>query len=202
LCAVLEECLAKEVDELRAMIEKGSQLVLLDMENSVDVYDYSRPVAAAELLRRYLLDQWPSREEERKLKEAKKAQPEVPSPSPSICSELFRSADVVPTQAKSPAKKAGEKRKRKGKEVTKEVDAMEVAHKENDREEEEQKVHWDSQLSIGEEEGSSSQQEESEEEEDQSEEDEDEEDQSEEEEEEEEEEDDDDEDEDEEEDSD
>lgn len=81
MCAVLEECLAKEVDELRAMTEKGSQLVLLDMENSVDVYDYSRPVAAAELLRRYLLDQWPSRDEERKLKEAKKAQPEVPSPS-------------------------------------------------------------------------------------------------------------------------
>ena len=86
MCAVLEECLAKEVDELRAMIEKGSQLVLLDMENSVDVYDYSRPVAAAELLRRYLLDQWPSREEERQLKEAKDAQPEVPSPS--ICSEI------------------------------------------------------------------------------------------------------------------
>jgi len=64
LLAVLEERLAKEVGELQALIKEGKQLVLLDGDSNVNVYDYSRPVAAAELLRCYLLNQWPSEEGE------------------------------------------------------------------------------------------------------------------------------------------
>jgi len=61
---VLDECLQQEVEELRNMIQQGKRLVLLDTETNVNVYDYSRPVAASELLRRYLVNRWPSREKE------------------------------------------------------------------------------------------------------------------------------------------
>jgi hypothetical protein len=94
------------------MIRKGSQLVLLDMENNVDVYDYSRPVAAAELLRRYLLDQWPTREEEqRQMKEAaaaaaaaaaaEKAQATVLPPAPPGSSHQGRERGLMMHQANS-----------------------------------------------------------------------------------------------------
>lgn len=66
---MLSKCLQPEIEVLREHLIQGKRIVLLDKCVNTDVYDYSRPVSAAELLRRYLLDQWPSREEEQRLKQ-------------------------------------------------------------------------------------------------------------------------------------
>lgn len=58
---VLDNCLQDEVAQLRTILDTGKRLVLLDTETNTNLHDYEHPLCAAELLRLYLLDSWPTK---------------------------------------------------------------------------------------------------------------------------------------------
>ncbi len=51
---VLDSYLQKEISELRALLNEGKRIVLIDLDGTTtDICDCRRPMAAGELLRRY-----------------------------------------------------------------------------------------------------------------------------------------------------
>ena len=55
---ILENCLQKEIDTLRRMLEEGDVL-LLDYETNCDIEHLDRPLSHAGLIRSYVENSWP-----------------------------------------------------------------------------------------------------------------------------------------------
>lgn len=55
---VLENYLKKEIDEIK-IIARKSDVILLDYESNCDIFNLSRPLSHASLIKRYIENEWP-----------------------------------------------------------------------------------------------------------------------------------------------